>query len=340
MGFSTFRCAAVAVLAVFLSVAGAANAQSGAGSYLAARQAASASDFETAAGYFSHALSLDPDNPGLLESVTASRLALGQIEKALPVAEYMEELGLQSQVAHMVVVANLIAAGDFDALLARDPSTRGIGPLVDGLIRGWAYMGAGSVAKGLEQFDTVAEESGLRSFALYQKALALALVGDFEGADAVFSKEENRLSTMSRRAAIAYAQILSQLGRNDDALEMLAVTFTGMVDPGLTEIADRLAAGEALPFESVTSVRDGMAEVFYIIGTALNGEASGEYALIYARLAGFLRPNHIDAQLLSAEILDELGQYELAVETYNMVPQDSPAPGTSRCPAKVRQGRN
>jgi tetratricopeptide (TPR) repeat protein len=324
VGLSTFRCAAVAVLAVFLSVPVAADARSGAGSYLAARQAASVSDFETAVGYFARALSLDPDNPGLLESVTASRLALGQIEKALPVAEYMEELGLQSQVAHMVVVANLIAAGDFDAILARDPLNRGIGPLVDGLIRGWAYMGTGSVAKGLEQFDAVAEESGLRSFALYQRALALALVGDFEGADAVFSKEESRLSTMSRRAAIAHAQILSQLGRNDDALEMLALTFSGMADPGLTDIADRLAAGETLPFESVTSVRDGMAEVFYIIGTALNGEASGEYALIYARLAGFLRPNHIDAQLLSAEILDELGQYELAVETYRMVPQDSP----------------
>jgi len=37
-----------------------------------------------------------------------------------------------------------------------------------------------------------------------------------------------------------------------------------------------------------------------------------------------LRPDHNDALLLSAGILDDLGQYELAVETYKQIPQDSP----------------
>lgn len=331
MGFLSFPRAAGAVLAVLLSVPAVGYAQTAAGAYLAARAAASDSDFETAVRYFSRALRKDPDNPGLLESVTASQLALGQIERALPVAEYMESLGLRSQVAHMVVVANLIVAQDFDALLARDPDSDGIGPLVDGLVTGWAQMGAGRVAKALEQFDVVADESGLRGFALYHKALALALVGDFEGADAIFAQEDGRLSSMSRRSALAHVQILSQLGRNEDALELLAETFTGTFDPGLTSIADSLAAGETLPFDNITSVQDGMAEVFYIIGAALNGEASGEISLIYARLAGFLRPGHIDAQLLSAEILGDLGQYDLAVETYRQVPKD----GTERHAAEL-----
>lgn len=324
MGFLTFQRAAVVVFAVFMSLPGAGYSQSGSGAYLAARQAAGDSDFEYASQYFTRALSKDPDNPSLLESVVASQLALGEIERARPVAAYMEDLGLQSQVAHMVVVANLIADEDYDALLARDLNVTGIGPLVDGLVKAWAYMGNGSVAQALEQFDAMAEENGLRGFALYQRALALALVGDFEGADAVFSGENGRLSSMSRRAAFAHAQILSQLGRNDDALQMLAETFNGAFDPGLTDVADRLAAGDTLAFDQVTSVRDGMAEVFFIIGSALNGESPGEYALVYARLAGFLRPDHIDAQLLSAGILDELGQYDLAVATYRMVPQDSP----------------
>lgn len=324
MGIFTVRRAAAAVLAVFLSFPGAGFAESGVGAYLAARQASLDSDFGSAVKYFSRALRQDPDNPALMESLTASQLALGEIERALPVAEFMEDLGLRSQVAHMVVVANLIAAEDYDALLARDIETGGIGPLVDGLVRGWAYMGAGSVARALEQFDKVADESGLRGFALYHKAMALALVGDFEGADAIFVEEEGRLSAMSRRAALARAEILSQLGRNEDALEMLAETFAGVVDPSLTEIADKLAAGETLAYDHITSVRDGMAEVFFIIGAALRGEASGDYALIYVRLAEFLRPDHIDALLLSAEILDDLGQYELAVQAYKRVPQGSP----------------
>jgi len=324
LDFLTVLRAASAVFTIFLTLPGAGYAQTGTGAYLAARQAAHDSDFETAVRYFSRALAKDPDNPELMESVTASQLALGQIGMALPVAERMEELGLKSQVAHMVVVANLIAAGEFEALLAREAETRGIGPLVDGLVRGWAQMGAGSVAKALEQFDAVADESGLRGFALYHKAMALALVGDYEGADAIYVEEEGRLSSMSRRAALARVEILSQLGRNEDALELLAETFAGVFDPGLTGIADRLASGETLPFDHVTSVQDGMAEVFFIIGAALSSETSADYALIYVRLAGFLRPDHNDALLLSAEILDDLGQYELAVETYKQVPQDSP----------------
>ncbi len=324
MNFLTILRVATAVFSIVLTFPGAGYAQSGTGAYLAARQAARDSDFETAARYFTRALTKSPDNPELMESATASQLALGQIAMALPVAERMEDLGLKSQVAHMVVVANLIAAGEFDTLLEREAETHGIGPLVDGLVEGWALMGAGSVAKALEQFDAVADESGLRGFALYHKAMALALVGDFEGADKIYVEEEGRLSSMSRRAALARVQILSQLGRNEDALGLMAKAFAGAVDPGLTGIADRLAAGDTLPFDHVTSVKDGMAEVFFIIGAALNGETAADYALIYVRIAGFLRPDHNDALLLSAQILDDLGQYELAVETYKQVPQDSP----------------
>lgn len=312
------------MIALCLALPGAGFAESGAGSYLAGRQAAHDSEFETAVRYYTRALAQDPDNPNLMESVTVSQLALGQISRALPVAEYMEELGLRSQVAHMAVVANLIQAEKYQALLDRDAEDVGVGQLVDGLVDAWAYMGIGSVSKALEKFDAVADESGLKGFALYQKSMALALVGDFEGADAVFAQEGGRLSAMSRRAAIAHAQILSQLGRNQDALEMLAETFNGVFDPGLTSVADKLAAGEMLAFDHITSTRDGMAEVFFIIGAALNGEAADDYALIYVRLASFLRADHTDAVLLSAKLLDALGQYELSVQTYKKVPQDSP----------------
>ncbi|MFK7753886.1 MAG: tetratricopeptide repeat protein [Sedimentitalea sp.] len=299
------------------------SAQTNSGAYLAGRQAVYASDFDAAAKYYTRALARDRDNPSLMENVVLSQLALGQLQVALPVAEYMEDLGLRSQVAHMVVVANMVANDDFAALLNRDRDTLGIGPLVDGLVAGWAHLGAGSIDKALAQFDDVAGQNGLRGFAMYHKALALGTVGEFDAAEEIFTDPENGAVTMTRRGIIARAQILSQLGRNDDALNMLAEAFGRGFDPGLTEIADRLAAGNTVPFEHVRSVQDGMAEVFYSIGAALRGEASDDYALVYARMAGFLREDHIDAILLSAELLDGLGQYDLAVATYKKVPQTS-----------------
>lgn len=298
--------------------------QSGAGAYLAARQALFQSDFSEAAEYYARALSADRNNPALLENLVLSQLAMGQIDKALPVAKIMELEGLDSQVANMVTVAGLIKAQDFAALLERTPETQGIGPLVDGLVSAWSHMGAGSVSKALEQFDKVADENGLRSFALYHKAMALALVGDFEGAEAIYADENGGITSMTRRAAMARAEILSQLDQNAKAMEMLADAFGAGFDPSLTDMADRLAAGETLAFSHVTSVQDGMAEVFFTIGAALNGEASDDYAMIYARVATYLRPDHIDALLLSAELLDEMGQFDLSAATYRQIPTDSP----------------
>ena len=60
------------------------------------------------------------------------------------------------------------------------------------------------------------------------------------------------------------------------------------------------------------------------VARTLNGEAADDYALLYARLASYLRPNHIDSLLLSADLLDNLGQYDLAVATYKRIPQGSP----------------
>ncbi len=324
MNTSFLRSAALAAVVFALSAPESVRADTSAGSYLAGRQAIIDSNFDVAARYYTRALTRDRDNPKLMENLVLSQLALSRIDKALPVARLLESRGIRSQVAHMVVVADLIANGKYDELLARDARTLGIGPLVDGLVAAWAHMGAGSVAQALEQFDTVAKENGLRAFALYHKALALASVGDFEGAEAIFADDGAGVALMSRGAAVARAQILSQLGRNADALSYLHGAFGATLDPGLQAVADRLEADEQLPFDHVASVRDGMAEVFYSIGQALNGEAADDYVLVYVRTATYLRPNHIDSLLLSAQLLDKLGQYDLAVATYKRIPPGSP----------------
>jgi len=321
--------AATAVLALSLafgplSMPSAATAQDAPGAYLAGRQALFDSDFAAAAKYYGIALLQDPQNPALMENVVFAQLALGRLERALPVAQRMQAAGVNSQVANLVQAGGLALSGDYDALLQRDVDTQGISPLVDGLLAGWAHMGAGAVSKALDQFDVVSEEKGLRGFALYHRALALASVGDFEGAETMFAADDGKLGLISRRAALARIEVLSQLGRNDEALAVMTQAFGGRLDPGLQNVADRLNAGDTLPFSVSASVQEGMAEVFFTVGAALNGEAADDYVLIYARMASALSPDHVEALLLSAELLDQLGRYELSVATYKQVPTEHP----------------
>jgi tetratricopeptide (TPR) repeat protein len=320
----------------------AASATSGSGAYLAGRQAVQNSDFDTASGYFARALTLDPGNPALMEDTVLSFLATGQLDRALPVATRLEELGTKSQIAHMVVLAALADQGKFDEILARDVETYGVGPLVDGLVLAWAHIGAGSVTDGLAQFDAVADQGGLRGFAMYHKAMALAMVGDFEGAEAIFADAANTGLLMTRRGLMARAEILSQLDGNARALDMLAETFQGRFDPSLTALADRLVAGDKIPFSHVTSVRDGIAEVFFSVAAALNNEVNDEYTLIYGRVAVFLRPDHLDATLLIATLLEDMEQYDLAIDAYKQVPASSPdffAAEQGRADALARSGK-
>ncbi|MGB7240545.1 MAG: tetratricopeptide repeat protein [Sulfitobacter sp.] len=311
-----------ATLAVTLVLCAPLSAQSIAGPYLAARQAAMLSDFSKASEYYTRALARDPSNVDLIESALVAHLSLGQVDRALPIAKVLASTDQKSQVAQMVLTADMVAREDYEALLGLETRTaeKGIGPLVDGLIQAWAQMGIGKASDALAKFDTVSSEPGLRSFAMFHKVLALAMVGDFEGAEALFEDEQTGL-VMTRRGAMARAEILSQLDRNDDALQMLSDAFAGATDPELDALVAALETGEQLPFSHVTTAQEGLAEVFYSIAAALQTEAGPEYTLLYAQVAWYLRPDHIDALLLGAELLETLGQYDLAIAAYKKVPQ-------------------
>ena len=89
--------------------------------------------------------------------------------------------------------------------------------MVDGLVKAWAHVGSGNVTKALAAFDALGSEAGMQGFVLYHKALALASVGDFEGAEEIFGGEGAAAASQTRRGVIAHAEILAQLGRHDEA---------------------------------------------------------------------------------------------------------------------------
>ncbi|MEM7076176.1 MAG: tetratricopeptide repeat protein [Pseudomonadota bacterium] len=314
------------VLAVFLqSVALPAIASEDVGAYLAARQARYDHDFTAAAEYFTQALTRDTKNPSIMESAVISFMALGDIERAVPVARLIEELGLKSQIANMALIAHGTAQEDYDVVIAQIENDRGIGALADGLIAAWIEMGRGDMDAALARFDDVAEQRGLKGFAHYHKALALASVGDFETAEAIFSGRDDTPLQRTRRGVIAWTEILSQLERNEDAIALIDDAFGGSLDPEVSEMREALEQGTPLPFQLVTGARDGVAEVFYTIGQALLADTSEDYTLLYARAAEYLKPGHVDAVLMGAELFETLGRYDLATDTYRRVPRDHPA---------------
>lgn len=322
-----FRILAISVLTLTpaLVLAPPVQAERLSGAYLAARQASFYSDFEEAARYYTLALARDPSNPELLENAVTAFVGLGDFTRALPIARKMQADGIDSQIANMVMIGEDIRNENYDALIREFEAGLSVGPLVDGLVQAWAQVGQGRLSEALQSFEAVSEGRGMRAFGLYHKALALALVGDFEGADRIFSGEEGGPLRATRNGAIAHAQVLSQLERNESAIELLDNLFGPEPDPEIRNLRASLANGETLPFTLINSAKDGFGEVFFTVAGVLKGEASPSYTLLYSRMAEFVTPVHVDALLTSAGLLEELEQYDLATKAYDKVPRDDPS---------------
>ena len=296
-----------------------------AGAYLSAQVAASQNDFREAARWFDRLIELGVKDPATLEGAVIAHLSLGDVARASELARLLVQQGGRSQTAYIALLTDQAQRGEFAALIADTLAGRSIGRLLDDLVLAWAALGDGRMSDAVAGFDKLAASPGLEAFGLYHKALALASVGDFEGADNILSGREAGQIALMRRGAIAHAQILSQLERNPEALALLDQAFGTEADPQIDPLRARLAAGEPVPFDLVTSPVDGIAEVFFTLSTALRGEAEDGYTLLYAQAAASLRPDHSEAVLMAAGLLEALDQHALAGETYARIAAGDPA---------------
>lgn len=301
-----------------------AMAEADAGAYLAARQAVGNGDFDVAADYFRRALLSDPTNRNLLESGLVAMIADGDFGSAGIIGESVISSGRASELALIAATVSRATKGQWSKILNGLEAGDTINPFINASVQSWAALGTGDMSSAIEDFDAMIEDRSLRSFGQYQKALALAFVGDFEGAEALFAALDAEGATVNVRSIIARAQILSQLDRNADAVAMIDALDPAGSDLALAHVREQLAAGDNLPFTFVKDPAAGAAEAFLVISVLLEDEASATYRLVYARAAQALAPDNSDAILRTASLLEELGRYEQAGAVYALISPDDP----------------
>lgn len=294
-----------------------------AGAYLAARQATMDRSFRDLVGYATRSLASDPQNPVLLESVISGHISMGNFDQIKGYATVLRNLEPGNQIAAMGNLTLLARDEDYDGVIAALDEGQSISTVVDGMVHAWAFVGKGDMSSALALFDsTVDAGQGFEFFGPYNKALALALVGDYEGALETLSSVG---MPATRSAVIAQAQILSQLERNDEALTLINDSFGPASDAQIDALKAALSAGENVPFTVVRSARDGMADVFFAVASALDGGLDDGYTLLYARIAQELRPDEANYALFSAALLERLDNYDLATTAFDAIGVDDPA---------------
>jgi len=294
-----------------------------AGAFLAAREAGANNDFVAALPYLERMLESEPENARILESLTVSYVVLGRHEAAVERARDLRAQMPDNHAAALALLADAFARRDYDAALdLLDTGARTL-PLIDGLGLAWAHLGQGRMTEALAALDEVGTQDGMLAFAQYCRALALALVGDVESAAAIMEDEQhNVLGALSRRGMIAYAQVLGQLERFDDALALIDEVFSGVTDPVITEMRSAYAEGRALPFSLIADPAEGMAEVYAVMAAAMRSGQNLHDTLLYARGAEWINPGLTDALLLIGQVFEDMEQPERAAEAYARIPED------------------
>lgn len=314
------------VLSLTFSVAVAlpAAAQDLSGSYLAARQAVVDGNHAEAATYFEQALAIDASNPELISNAVLARAALGEWDRALEAAQLIPVVAEGRELANIIEQVDRMNNGDHAGAIAAVVEGRGAGPLVDDLSRAWMMLGVGEVSGAFELLNELAAVGPLADIARYHLALIRAAVGDFEGADAILSGEEFGPMPANARGLQAHAQVLVQLDRVDDAMEMLDAALAFAPDPAILGLRASIGDNPERSYDFVLTPEQGAAEVFYTVARGLGTDNGGVLALIYARAARVLREDHADATILAAEMLEGSGQLAMAVDTFAAVPDDDP----------------
>ncbi len=294
-----------------------------AGAFLAAKSANIANDYQEAAYYYTQAMIAEPENGFIMQGGLFAFVALGDVNAAEAIARKMAAADFKDEYAHTIMITGAFKREDYSTALGllADPSFE-MNPLIKQLLSGWALVGMGEAEAGLEALTAPSENEAITAFGLYNKGLALAYLGDLPAADRVFASGD---AYVNRGAVLSHAQILAALGRPEDALALMTKgAGASFSDRGSDDLRARLVAGEPVEFERVRSPQEGAAETFLVLADALSNDGSERLTLLYARLATSLHPENAEALLLIGDTLTTQKQYELALDAYSAVPNDSP----------------
>ena len=311
-------------LLIILSIAGMVRAEISFGGYLAGRHALSTKDFDAASTYLSRAIEDDLENPELLNGLISVQVSLGDIGAAKISSDNLDLLGVQTQLSNMVKIAIQLRNRDFDNAKQQIENEQGINPLLDKIVTGWAFADEGNFEDAETIFDEIGKGSSLAQFSQMQKASMLAAYGRYESALNTIGNLEKNSNRISIDARALKVQLLLKLDNKEEATEYFSKIFGDGVNSDAANLRMQVEDHpNAYSIEESLSLEAGIAYAFYAIADILKDDADPNTALLYVRLAQYLNENSQKAILLAADLLEQMGQYDLAVEEYAKISPSS-----------------
>ncbi|BAQ16492.1 FOG: TPR repeat [Methyloceanibacter caenitepidi] len=301
------------------------GAQTLLGNYLAGRIARHNNDIEAAAKFYTRALAADPTNEAILEQAFLLEARAGHWERATELAKELVKVEPSHRFAQFLLAINAFKAGDYKKAEEHFSEARQ-GPTVDPtstLARAWTQEAQGEHSEAFDTLDALSTANWANFYLLYHRALIADVAGRHQLAsksyDAAFKRNPRTL-----RVVDAYARHAARGNRKDLAIAALKLHMAKTLPHPITEALLKDIENGGTPELVVSNPSEGLAEVFYGIGSVAVGEGNLETGTQYLKFALLLKPDFPLAEVALAEAYSEAEKYEDEIAAFENVPESSP----------------
>ena len=308
--------------------------QRGIGSYLAARMAARQRDVMDAAHYYTQAIKDNPQDMILKRDAVRAFLLAGDVTQASSVAQELVKAGDKSQIAFMLDMIESVKVGKTEQARKAMEQLEPVGllSLTKPLFSAWLEIARTKTVPKIAVNSKLRQTSFFDGFVHAQKALMYDMLGQDEAARDYYAKAVQDPKELSYRMLQCYMDFLirhEQLDKAKTAFQAwLLVNPENVLVQGMP--VERVIADMHAPVSSgtaaqrpVMTVSDGVAELMFATANMLyGGEDGGVETLLYLRLALFLRPDFPHAQLLLANVLEDMQKPQQALDVYESIAKD------------------
>jgi tetratricopeptide (TPR) repeat protein len=302
------------------------------GAFLAARVAEVDNDLNGAIAYYKRALSFDPTNQQLQQSLMLGLISEGRFDEALPFAEKLKTVPDVERFSRLALAVDSFRKKEYRKAqhwlkLALESD---LDRLITSLMTAWAIAGEGNGKSAIAYLDKLAGPEWFGIFVAYHRALIADGAGLKGEATKAYTATIDNVSAGSAapetwlRAAEAYAGFLVRQGKKDEALKVLDKSdefSVGRVP--VAELRNKIKKGMPIP-PLVQGPTEGATEVFLNLGTALNRGGGEAFVRLYLQYGLALKPDSDIVLMQLASVAEQQERPEEAIALYGRIKESSP----------------
>lgn len=290
-----------------------------AGSFLSSRFARHHQDLNEAAKYLGETLARDPNNIRLMHEAMRMNLLAGNTAEAIALANRLSDEATSDPLIATVLMLEQVQKGDYKnaQVFADGTAEIGLYGVIRPAIAEWLRIGDGRVV-GQADLQPAIDKSGFFApFLTYH----MALMNDVLGNDAVAKEAYLKASADPAITPYRVVEALSNFyARHGQWKEAQAVFDTyAAANPDSTLLPAKIQPTKQAITPLVGSASDGLAELFFTTASILFGEEATQEMFLYLRIAIALKPNLPPAQLMLANMYEQMQDYEQAIATYDSI---------------------